>query len=272
MLVNGERAARRIPFAAPDASWTELVEEIDQLVPTMRFAVELTGEAADAVRIARVGDLIWRGYSALSAGRADWAVLLPRPSGVLCIASPLGATDELAPWISHVHPARFRQHVLALDAPEGAFASLASSCASESWHLDAFLPPREWAEFIVEFIGSREIDLVQVVAARLGVDLVPALRSAYPAIRVVVDVAGEAAFRNEWSTYVRSRYGNVIDAFCVEQPDIAAQLERARVPSSRIHLVGDDDGGQGEAVAARHEDVYGRLIATAVTSGAPRWS
>ena len=263
--MNGKRAARRIPFAAPDASWTELLDEIDQLEPTMRFVVELTGEAAAAVRVARVGDLIGRGYSPISSGRSDWAVLRPRPSGVLCIVSPLGATDVLPPWISCVHPGRFRQHVLALDASEGAFASLASSCAGESWHLDAFLPPWEWAEFIVEFIGSREIDLVQVVAARLGVDLVPALRSAYPAIRVVVDVAGEDAFRNEWSTYVRSRYGNVVDAFCAGQPDIAAQLERARVPSSRIHLVGDDDGGQGEAVAARHEDVYGRLIAAAVT-------
>jgi hypothetical protein len=272
VLVNGERAARRIPFAAPDASWTELVEEIDRLAPTMRFAVELTGEASDAVRVARVGDLIWRGYSARSADRADWAVLQPRPSGVLSIVSPLPTASELPPWISRVHPGRFRQHVLVLDASEGAFASLASSCTGESWHLDAFLPPREWAEFIVEFTGSREIDLVQVVAARLGVDLVPALRSAYPAIRVVVDVAGEDAFRNEWSTYVRSRYGNVVDAFCVGQSDIAAQLERARVPSSRIHLVGDDEGGQAEAVAARHEGVYGRLIATAVTRGAPRWS
>jgi hypothetical protein len=250
----------------------ELLEEIDQLLPTMRFAVALTGEAADAERMARVGDLIWRGYSPVSAGRSDCAVLAPRPSGVLSIVSPPGPIDELPRWIAHVHPGRFRQHVLALDASEGAFASLASGFAGESWHLDAFVPPREWAEFIMEFIGSREIDLVQVVAARLGVDLVPALRSAYPAIRVVVDVAA-GAFQEEWSIYVTARYGNVIDAFCTGQPDIAAQLERARVPGSKIHLVGDDDdGGQADAVAARHEDVYRRLIAERSRCGAPPWS
>ena len=205
----------------------------------------------------------------MPAGRSDWTVLVPRPSAVLAIVSPFGAAEDLPTWISHVHPRRFSQNLLALDASEEFFSSFSPRCGGESWHLDAFLPRREWSEFIVEFIGSREIDLGQIVAARLGVDLVPALRAAYPSLRVVVDVPGKGALHDVWLTYVTSRYGNVIDAFCAWRPDIAADIERALVPSSRIHLVGGGDGGgdegRDEAIAARHEDVYGRLIAATVT-------
>jgi hypothetical protein len=263
--VSGERTARRIPFAAPPEFWADLLEEIDRTGPEMRFEVELTGESDDGLRIRRVRDLVSRGYSLQATGPMDWAVLVPRPTRVLSVVSPFATTADLPRWMRHIAPDRFRQHLLAVDTPEAAFADLASECAGESWHLDVFLPPREWAEFIIEFIGSREVDVVHVVAARLGVDVVPALRSAYPAIGVVVDVAGEGTQEDVWLTYVTARYGNVIDAFCTCQGGVAAKLERAQVPSSRIHLAEDHDGGPEEAFAALHEEVYGRLIAARVT-------
>jgi hypothetical protein len=255
-------AARRIPPAASAARWSELLEEIDGLAPAQRFEVDLTGESSHALRASRARDLVRRGYSLPPTDAADRTVLVPRPAGVLHVVSADDA-DDVPTWITRVQPGHFRQHVVAVDASEKAFASLSSACAGESWHLDSFLPRREWAEFMVEFIGSREIDLVQIVMARPAVDLVPTLRASYPFIRIVVDVAGSGGRDEVWSTYVTVRYGNVIDAFCTGQPDVAASLQRARVPASRIHVA---EGGRerDEAIAALHEDVYGRLVAARV--------
>ena len=102
----------------------------------------------------------------------------------------------------------------------------------------------------MEFIGSREIDVVQVVNARLGVDLVPTLRSAYPSVRVVVDVDGESAPGRVWLTYITSRYGNVVDAFFAWQLDDVARLEAALVSPTRVVHLGSDHEDRDEAAAA----------------------
>ena len=123
------------------------------------------------------------------------------------------------------------------------------------------MPPGARAEFVVEFIASREIDLVQVVNARLGVDLVPTLRSAYPSVRVVVDVDGASAPGRVWLTYLTSRYGNGVDAFFAWQEQDVARLEAALVSPTRVVHLGADLEDRDKAAAALHEELYGRLIA-----------
>jgi hypothetical protein len=200
----------------------------------------------------RLGDLIARGYSVEEGGGA----MVPRPAGVLYLVS--SPADEGVPtWISHVPTGNFRQHVIAVDASEEAFAQLSSGGAGESWHLDAIMHRGGWAEFIMEFVGGREIDVVQVVAACFGVDLVPALRAAYPSIKVVVDAGADGVQGPAWITYVTSRYGNVIDAFCTPRPAVAATLERTGVSASRIHVWSGDHGDE----AAAHANVYAQLLA-----------
>jgi 3-keto-L-gulonate-6-phosphate decarboxylase len=117
----------------------------------------------------------------------------------------------------------------------------------------------------MEFMGNRQIDVVQVVNAKVGVDLVPTLRAAYPRSRVVVDVGADDATGQVWLTYVTSRYGNVIDVYCASGPDDPARLEAALVSPSHIRLLAADLERHDEAAAAAHEDVYGRLIAAQVT-------
>jgi hypothetical protein len=116
----------------------------------------------------------------------------------------------------------------------------------------------------MEFIGSRGIDLVQVVNARFGVDMVPAVRAGYPSTRVVVDMGAKSGQGRVWLSYVTSRYGNVIDMFCAAQPDVG-ELEAAGVSTSRICFWGTDHTGTDEAIAALHMEAYGRLIAALVT-------
>jgi hypothetical protein len=194
----------------------------------------------------------------------SWEKETRQTAGLLYLVSPLRRTDDIPTWIAHIPAHQFRQHLLAMDIAEDAYAHVASLCAGESWDLNAFVRRGAWAEFIVEFIASREIDLVQVITARLGVDLAPALRAAYPSIRVVVDVDGEDAQAQTWLTYATSRYGNVIDAFCTPQPAAAARLHQEGVSASRVHLWEADHEGRHEAGAAVHREVYGRLLAASV--------
>ena len=43
------------------------------------------------------------------------------------------------------------------------------------------------AQFIVEFIASRTIEIVDVVGSRTGADLVPSIKEAFPGLKVVAD-------------------------------------------------------------------------------------
>jgi hypothetical protein len=261
-LVSGERATRRISLGLSDAEWNEVLEEIDELALENRFAVVLSENEAGGRETARLVDLISRGYSWDLTAATDERVLIPRPAGVLYLASPLGAGGDIPTWVTHIPTNHFRRYLLALDMTEETYGHVASSWAGESWHLDAFAPRTAWAEFIVEFIASREIDVVQVIAARQGVDLAPALRAAYPSVRVVVDVDGDSAADRAWLAYATSRYGNVIDAFCASDSGVAEQLRQAGVSASRIR-VGQKDL-RDEGAAAIHRETYGRLLATAV--------
>jgi hypothetical protein len=260
-LVTWEEATRRISLAAPGPTWSEFLQEIDLLVGGDRFGVQLSDTSESQLMTDRVGEVVSRGYSLRSLGQSDPVELVTRPSGVLYIVSPSGTAGDIPSWISHVPSGHFRQYLLAVDASDDDFVRLSSACAGESWHLDSFVPPALRAEFVVEFIGSREIDLVQVVNARLGVDLVPTVRAAYPSVRVVVDVDGESAQGRVWLTYLTSRYGNVVDAFFAWQADDIARLQAALVSPTRVVHLGAGPENRGEAAAALHEELYGRLIA-----------
>jgi hypothetical protein len=189
----------------------------------------------------------------------------PHVAGVLYIVSPSAVTGEFPTWISHISSLQFRPHLVGLDVSHETFADLAALCAGESWHLDAFVRRGGWAEFIVEFIASREIDVVQVIESRVGVDLAPALHAAYPPLSVVVDVGGEGAEGRAWLDYATSRYGNVIDAFCTPRPEVVEDLRRAGVSASRVHLWEPNEQGPDEAAGVIHRDVYGQLLSSAVT-------
>jgi hypothetical protein len=258
MAVSWEKAIRSVSLAAPATTWTALLAEIDALPPEDRFAVELDGRAERELALHLVGSLIASGYS---VGTSSPRLLVPRPSGVLAIVSQSDGEDDVAPRIPRPGAGHFRRHLMAVDTSETAFARLASTCAGESWHLDSFLPQNAWAQCIVEYVGSREIDLVQVVNSRFGVDLIPALRAAYPATRVVVDI-GSTPQAEAWLTYVTARYGNVVDGFCVSRPDEVATLTAERVSPDRIWVVDPGGGEQVHPGAAEREQVYGRLIAT----------
>jgi hypothetical protein len=259
-MVNRERETRRISPSDSVERWTDLLKEVHELQPERRFNVELTGGQDDLARTEQIGALVSQGYSLECPSSSAPPVLAPRPSGVLYIVSPFA--DNIPNWIASVPADCFRQHLLVLNASEDTFALLASACAGESWHLDTFVRSAAWAEFIIEFVGSREIDVVQVINARLGVDLGPTLRSAYPRTQLVVDVGGEGL---AWPTYVSSRYGNLVDAFFTSESDAVEALKASHISPARIRALGTDGHVNDDVIAAMHAELYGQLIAALVT-------
>jgi hypothetical protein len=259
-VVPREKPARRISVSGPDSDWIDLLAEVDQRAPADRFEIELAGHSEREQRMARLGPLISRGYSYRGVAGSERPILTPRPSVVLSIVSLSSEGDGFPAWISLVPDEHFRQCLVANHTCDEDFARLSAACAGESWHLDSFVQQRGWAEFVVELIGSREIDLVQVINSPFGVDMLPTLRVAYPSVAVAVDVGGETAQDRAWFTYVTSRYGNVVDAFITSHSDQSATLEAAGVSASRIHLVRETD----EAGAVRREEAYGRLVAASI--------
>ena len=67
----------------------------------------------------------------------------------------------------------------------------------------------------MELIATRSIDVVHIVNARLGFDLIPALKLAYPPVQVVVQFHGEEPDGGDPIRYVASRYDNLVDAYSV---------------------------------------------------------
>jgi hypothetical protein len=257
--------ARTIDLAEPDSAWAELLNAIDLLAAEDRFEVRVTGLDGGGPAGDRVGQIIARGYSAGPREAADGAVLAPSPAGVLFVVSDLGGAARPPEWLAGLPPESFRQYLLAVDMSAENFAALSSEFPGESWHLDEFLAEGSLAEFVMEFMASRQIDLVHVVNSRLGFDLLPFIRTSYPRTRVTADVGSRGAYDQVLMTYVTTRYGNVVDGFCASTSETADQLAATYISSSRVVLMPPVEGTSGPAaVAQAHQSVFGRLLAALI--------
>jgi hypothetical protein len=256
---------RAISVVDSKEAWDDLCREIDALPAADRFEVQVTGLDRSEEQRDRVGRVLARGYSPeLRDGGA--VVLAPRPAGVLYLVSDLGGAGDPLGWLSALPSGSFRQHLLAIDMSVDNFAALTPDFAGESWHLDTFLGEGAVAEFVMEFMGSRQIDLVHVVDSRLGFDLLPFVRYSYPRTRVTADVGSGEEKDRILMTYATSRYGNVVDGFCASSSETADQLAAAFISSSRITLVPGLSGStDADAVALEHRRVFGRQLAALIT-------
>ena len=107
----------------------------------------------------------------------------------------------------------------------------------------------------MDFIATRGIDVVHIVNARLGFDLIPALKLAYPPVQVVVQFQGEEPDEGDFIRYVTSRYDNLVDAYSVTNRDAAPLLHDNWVSPRKIHVIPQRTGDA-------HRALYGALVAS----------
>jgi len=259
---------RHVALHDSSETWRDLIREVDSRPLHERFAVVVSGAPNPALGSGRVEDLILRGYSLdHEAASADVVMLVPMPTGILLLASDVpeaGVRGSDAP----APTPRFRSYCVVLDAraedPEEPEAPVS---ADEVWTLDDYIESRGTAEFVMELVAGRGIELVHIVNAKSGVDLLPTLRSGFPRLKVVVEVSDEMGGGATFATYATSRYGNLVDAFIVKDPKFTKQLTDCHITSSRIRLMSEPrcEPVRSGFTPSAVEGLYGELIASRVS-------
>lgn len=253
-----------IAVTAADDDWAALLREIDDAGPAGRVTVRVRPSADRELQDRRVGSVLARGYSLVPGGGDGEMALTPVPSGILYVVSASDGHAAIPPWLPLVPAGRFRQYLVGVALSQGAFCESVTAFAGESWHLDEFIDESEVAEFVMEFVASRDIGLVQILHSKVALDLLPALRFSFPRLRVVIDLGGEGAQSPVLVTYATARYGNLVDLFFASDDATGNHLEAAFIPPSKIRVMPDAAARRPEAMAQAHQDAYGQLLASSV--------
>ncbi len=93
---------------------------------------------------------------------------------------------------------------------------------------------QQFPQFIVEFIVSREIELIHVMNSRMAFDLLPDFRALKRPPKVVVQLHVEEPTRDGYVRYVTTRYGNLVDAYSVSSAHVGDAVVGYGVPRERV--------------------------------------
>ncbi|MGO9456409.1 MAG: hypothetical protein ACLP62_05095 [Acidimicrobiales bacterium] len=107
----------------------------------------------------------------------------------------------------------------------------------EVWDLEASVTEDDVAQFLLEFIAGRGVDLVEIATSRLALDLIPAAKMAFPELKFVVDLSTNTRLRWDDCSYVTSRYGNLVDAYVTDSEAVVARLRAQYIPATKIYAV-----------------------------------
>lgn len=104
------------------------------------------------------------------------------------------------------------------------------------YHLPAFLPRSQWADFVHYLIRSRPIGSVLVSGSTFGYELLPVLKCRYPGIRRI-ELLHNASPLGHISKSIR--YTDAIDVHVVVARTIAEALIESDVEPSKIKVIGN---------------------------------
>ncbi len=197
------------------------------------------------------------GY-AIDRVTATEVVLVPRGIGVLHLVGR-DRSESDAPWHRRVVAGRSRRFVVLLEGADTR-GDHGSPDADEVWTLAPFCPVERVPQFVMEYTAARYLDVVEVANSRLATDLLPAIRLAFPRLRTVVCLGAGDERGTDLLAYVGSRYGNLVDAFVVEDHATAERLGREYIAPEKVRVIPGADGG---ATADRDafERLYFQLVA-----------
>ncbi len=242
----------KIALGDPDHVWEALFEELsgcpDESLPEVD--VELSASPSSAAgRLARI---VARGYHPERA--EDGTVsFVPRPAGVLWLVDDVRSARSGPGFFG----GRFRRFVLVVDRGREDDHPMIDG-VEELWCLPDFLDRRAVPEFVIEFLATRPVQVVQLAGSRLAADLLPTLSHSYPHLRVVADVSSDET-GSVFLHYLVAHYGNLVDAFWVPDERTRDVLGAAYISNSKT-VVG---AGTRDAADLR-ASLYARLVASGV--------
>lgn len=227
--------------AGPDNdAWRCTVDRLGETTPADRPAVRLRVDDRELQTLrSRAADLIAIGYSIRCSGEGT-AELEPTPSGALYIAPwmVIGGTDKgTIDWFRYITKDQFRRYLVTTAESDNPTFPDCAALADEAWCLPELLGRDAIPEFLIEFIATRGVDVVHIMNARLGFDMIPAIKLAFPDVQIVVQLHAEEFDRAGYPRYVASRYDNLVDAYSVISEDMARRVEDYWVSPSKLEVI-----------------------------------
>lgn len=247
-----------LDLRSPAGEWQAGLASVLSAPSATRPVISVPAGGTDIVA-ERVASLVTAGYS-LRRDATGAPVLEPAPSGILYIAEWMamsGPAQGTLDWFRQISGSHFRRYLISTSLGDSRTFAECADLADEAWK-----PANRDAvpQFVMDFIATRGIDVVHIVNARLGFDLIPALKLAYPAVQVVVQFEHQELDEDVHIPYVTSRYDNLIDAYTVTDHGLALQVRDHWVSPRKIHVIVEPTGDA-------HRALYGALVASAGIPG-----
>ena len=148
-----------------------------------------------------------------------------------------GSDSGTVDWFRQLDPSRCRASLITTQVSVNRRLNEITPHADEVWALPDILSGSELPAFILDFISSRQIDVVHIMNSRLGYQMIPDIKRLRDGPAVVVQFHLEEPDRSGYVRYVCTRYGNLVDAFSVVSDHLAEALQAYGVPRDRCEVI-----------------------------------
>jgi glycosyltransferase involved in cell wall biosynthesis len=148
-----------------------------------------------------------------------------------------GSDTNTLDWFRWIDRSRFAASLITTGPSSNRRLSEAVPFADEVWALPELMEGNDFAQFIIEFIVSRKVELVHVMNSRIGFDLIPDFRALKRPPKVVVQLHVEEATRDGYVRYVTTRQGNLVDAFSVSSAHVGDAVVGYGIPRERVVVI-----------------------------------
>lgn len=170
----------------------------------------------------------------------------------------IGGTDKnTIDWFRGIDRERFAPYLITTQPSLNRRLDEVAEYAEEIWVLPDLMAAEEMPAFILDFVVSREVQVVHLMNSRLGFDLLPDITGIADPPGIVVQLHVEERDRSGYVRYVTTRYGNLVDRFSVTSGHLAAAVEEYGIPPERIEVVYIGVDAEEEFSPERVEPVEG---------------
>jgi glycosyltransferase involved in cell wall biosynthesis len=145
-----------------------------------------------------------------------------------------GSDKNTLDWFREIDRERFAPSLITTQPSQNRRLAEIAELTEETWVLPDLMPAERMPAFILDFIVSRKIEVVQIMNSRLGFDLLPDIAAQPNPPGIVVMLHVEEADRSGYVRYVTTRYGNLVDRFSVTSHHLAAAVHDYGIPLDRI--------------------------------------
>jgi glycosyltransferase involved in cell wall biosynthesis len=148
-----------------------------------------------------------------------------------------GSDKNTLDWFREIDRERFAPSLITTQPSGNRRLAEIADLAEEIWVLPDLMPAERMPAFILDFIVSREIEIVHLMNSRLGFDLLPDIAALPSPPGIVVMLHVEEADRSGYVRYVTTRYGNLVDRFSLTSRHLAAAVHGYGIPRDRTNVI-----------------------------------